>query len=178
MNYRSHSDRQSQAPRRLFTTLIAICLPILAATFFSGNFFKVGTLQPGEVLDISGAHVAHAAPAVAPAAHAHTLTANAPAAIAEVNIQNYSFQSQSITVNAGDTVKWTNLDPDRHTTTSDTGLWDSGELGQNGTFQFTFTSAGTYGYYCARHSGMRGTITVVGGATTATPQVTTTGTVG
>src|SRR4051812_28473500 len=58
MNRHSYSGTQTRGPLRLLTTLIAISLSILAATFFLGNFSKVGTLQSGEVLEISGAHVA------------------------------------------------------------------------------------------------------------------------
>src|SRR4051812_18710164 len=176
MNYRSNSGTKSHGPRRLVTTLIAICLPVLAATFFSGSFFKVGTLQPGEVLDASAEHVAHAASS-GHTAHGASTVPGAPTLLTEVSIQNYAFHTQSITINVGDTVRWTNLDPDRHTSTSSDGLWDSGELAQNGTFAFTFTAPGTFNYYCARHSGMTGTITVVG-SSTSTPQTTATGTPG
>jgi plastocyanin len=35
-----------------------------------------------------------------------------------------------------------------------------GTLGASGTFSFTFTTAGTYQYFCTVHSSMNGTITV------------------
>src|SRR5690242_7384576 len=177
MNYRSSTGMDSRGLRRLVSTLIAICLPVFAATFFSGSFFKLGTLQPGEVVDASEAHVAHAASAGGHTAHSGPAVPGAPTLLTEVTIQNYAFHTQSITINVGDTVRWTNLDPDRHTSTSSAGLWDSGELAQNGTFAYTFTAPGTYTYYCARHPGMTGTITVTGGST-STPQTTATGTPG
>src|SRR4051794_4168179 len=244
MEYPSHTNRRQA--RRLLTTLVAICLPVLAATFFSGSFFRAGTLQPGEVLNAASAHAAHnPAQGAQVSGFGVTLTdagftpyaatvnagttviwsnntariqsvsitgaaafgsgdmlpgkqftyvfttpgtyryssadgrysgaitvADAPEAIVDVSIQGYQFQSANITINAGDTVRWTNLDPDRHTVTADNGAFDSGELNQNGVFQFTFNTPGTYGYYCARHPGMRGTITVNGASATNTPGAT------
>jgi plastocyanin len=43
---------------------------------------------------------------------------------------------------------------------SDTGVWDSGRVGQNGTFRFTFANKGSYPYHCSIHPGMTGTIVV------------------
>jgi plastocyanin len=79
----------------------------------------------------------------------------------------------------GSTVKWTNNGPSSHTTTSDTGVWDSMALNAptsgggygggggsaGGTFEFTFTQTGTYGYHCTLHPpsaypGFTGTVTV------------------
>ena len=73
-----------------------------------------------------------------------------------------------LTIEAGDTVRWTQKDTASHTTTSGPngvadGLWDSGNmtLAANTTFTFTFTEAGNHPYFCRPHkSFMRGTITV------------------
>ncbi len=85
--------------------------------------------------------------------------------IVEVNMVNITFDPQTITVPVGTTVRWTNSDPIEHTTTSDTGLWDSGLMGTNDTFEFTFDQAGTYPYHCTPHGaaggfGMAGTVVV------------------
>ena len=81
--------------------------------------------------------------------------------VVQVDIQNFAFSSQTIAVCAGATVRWTNLDSVPHTTTSDTGIWDSGLLNQNQSFSFTFGSPGTYAYHCTPHPSMHGTIRVV-----------------
>lgn len=84
----------------------------------------------------------------------------------EVWLQNISFNPASITVNAGTTIKWTNKDNVTHTVTSGTpsapdGIFDSGNLGNGGTFSFTFNTKGTFQYYCKPHqSSMRGTVVV------------------
>ena len=94
-----------------------------------------------------------------------------------VTIQDFSFSPSSMTIKVGSTVTWTNAGPSGHTTTSDTGVWDSGTLGApnggggygggtaGGTFQFTFHSTGTFSYHCkihppASYPGFTGTITV------------------
>jgi plastocyanin len=77
-----------------------------------------------------------------------------------IPIANYAFGDGTLTVPAGTTVTWVNNDEDGHTTTSDTGLWDSSELAPGATFAFTFTDPGTYPYSCLDHPGMTGAIVV------------------
>jgi|SRR5579875_3017509 hypothetical protein len=76
-------------------------------------------------------------------------------------IANSAFgTTQPIIVKAGTTVTWINKDNTQHTTTSDTGVWDSGILNPGQSFKFTFSSPGTYPYHCNVHP-MSGTIVVV-----------------
>jgi plastocyanin len=85
-------------------------------------------------------------------------------------IQNYSFNPQTLSVPVGTTVTWMNSAPIAHTTTSDTGLWDSGPLNPGAEFQHTFNTAGTFTYHCNIHPYMHGTIVV--GSSTAPPPAT------
>ena len=78
----------------------------------------------------------------------------------EVLITNFSFSPSSLTVSAGTTVTWKNQDAATHTVTSNTGVFDSGDMGTNTTFTWTFTTVGSYPYHCKFHSGMTGTIIV------------------
>ncbi len=81
-----------------------------------------------------------------------------------VTIQDFSFSPATLTIKAGTTVHWKNNGPSAHTTTSDAGTWDSGMLSgpgsggvyggnssSGGTFDFTFSQAGTYSYHCSLH---------------------------
>jgi plastocyanin len=77
-----------------------------------------------------------------------------------VTIQSMAFSPATITVTAGATVKWTNMDAIAHTVTSDTPLFDSGSLVTNGVYSYTFTTAGTYNYHCTFHSMMTGKVIV------------------
>jgi pyruvate/2-oxoglutarate dehydrogenase complex dihydrolipoamide acyltransferase (E2) component len=67
-----------------------------------------------------------------------------------------------LTINQGDTVVWTNTGTVAHTTTSDSGMWDSSTVASGGTFSFRFDTPGTFSYHCAIHPGMRGLIFVPG----------------
>ena len=78
----------------------------------------------------------------------------------EVWIQGMTFDPASITVTAGTTVTWTNKDAIAHRPTSNTGLFDSGNMSPNGTFSFNFPTAGTYNYFCAIHPSMTGKVIV------------------
>lgn len=100
---------------------------------------------------------------VAPSIGAGAVDA-APAAASSAQILKDSYAPPAITVSAGDTVTWTDVDTtpgNGHTVTSSgRGPLRSPSLGQGGTFSYTFASAGTYPYYCAIHPDMTGTVTV------------------
>jgi LPXTG-motif cell wall-anchored protein len=70
------------------------------------------------------------------------------------------FSPSSVTVNAGDTVTWTNQGTVAHTATGSG--FDSGSLDPGKSFSHKFTSAGTFSYVCTFHQaqGMTGTVTV------------------
>ena len=81
-----------------------------------------------------------------------------------VVIVNNTYSPTTIQVRKGMSVKWVycegaNSDP--HTSTSDTGLWDSGLLRSGGTFSRTFATAGSFAYHCIPHPEMQATVTVV-----------------
>jgi plastocyanin len=88
----------------------------------------------------------------------------APAASTSVQVLKDSYSPAAITVKAGDTVTWTNVDTtpgNGHTVTSSgRGPLKSPSFGQGGSFSYTFSTAGSYGYYCAIHPDMTGAVTV------------------
>jgi len=81
------------------------------------------------------------------------------AATANVSIVNFAFSPSSVNINVSDSVKWT-WAGSPHSTTSDTGLWESGVQGTGATFTHTFISAGSFPFHCSVHPFMTGTITV------------------
>jgi len=82
------------------------------------------------------------------------------ASTAEVKIDNFSFGPATITVTVGTTVTWINRDDIPHTVVSDDKLFKSKALDTDDQFSFTFTKAGTYGYFCSLHPKMTGKVIV------------------
>ncbi|MBS3148281.1 cupredoxin family copper-binding protein [Candidatus Woesearchaeota archaeon] len=78
--------------------------------------------------------------------------------VVDVTIEGFAFNPTELTVNAGDTVRWTNKDSVTHTATGQG--FDTGPLnpGQNG--EVTFDKPGTYTYKCTPHPSMKGKIIV------------------
>jgi plastocyanin len=95
---------------------------------------------------------------------AATSTSTAPAAKpvvrAEVKIASFKFLPQTVTVKAGGTVKFTNLDVAPHTATADGGAFDTDRLVNQKSATETFEKPGTYTYYCVYHRFMVGTVVV------------------
>ncbi len=86
-----------------------------------------------------------------------------------LKIDNFAFMPKSATVKAGTAVTWTNQDDETHTVTSTDKEFKSKPLSAGDNFTFTFTTPGTYKYFCSLHPFMTGTIVVeaatgVGGA--------------
>lgn len=76
------------------------------------------------------------------------------------NLGSSAYMPNPVTVNVGSSVTWTNTDTVAHTSTSNTGVFNSGSLAPGGTFSFTFQSAGTYPYHCSFHPGMVASVVV------------------
>ena len=94
------------------------------------------------------------------AAAATLPAASARAAETEVKIDNFAFAPQRIVVQAGTTVTWINADDAPHTVASSTKVFKSGALDTEDKFSFTFTTPGTYEYFCSLHPHMTGTVVV------------------
>lgn len=78
-----------------------------------------------------------------------------------VAVQNFAFQPANLHVKVGTTVTWTNNDTAPHTVTfRDNSLKSSGILRQGDTYRYTFTTAGTFAYYCDLHRYMTAQVTV------------------
>ncbi len=90
----------------------------------------------------------------------------AGAATTDVAIRNFAFSPAQVSINTGDTVKWTQDDGVEHTTTSTAAppLWDSGGMAQNTSFTFAFPTAGTFDYICSFHPFMQGSVRVAAAA--------------
>jgi len=86
--------------------------------------------------------------------------AEQPADHNTVVLKNFHFGPASLSISAGETVTWTNMDEEPHTVVSDAGLFRSGALDEHESFSFKFDKPGTYGFICSIHPQMRGVIVV------------------
>jgi plastocyanin len=113
-----------------------------------------------------------------------TAVAEAPQAVeaqagAAVAIQDFAYLPTPLSISAGTAVTWTQRDTAPHTVTSgapgaaDAGaIFDSPRLSQGETFSFTFSTTGSYPYFCRVHPRMLGVVEVTGAAA-GTPPATT-----
>jgi plastocyanin len=81
--------------------------------------------------------------------------------------EGYLYEPDTIQVNAGDTVTWTNTDDALHTVTSGSGTdenmgaeFDSGMMSTGKIFEHTFGAAGEFLYFCIIHPDMIGKVLV------------------
>ncbi|NGO15496.1 cupredoxin family copper-binding protein [Streptomyces sp. HC44] len=124
---------------------------------------SLGLLQAASGSSSTGS-TADSAAAQAPAAAAEAQPAAAAAPDHQVDIMGNKFgDGKQLVVKVGETVQWTNHDEAPHTVTTTKGpkKFDSGTLEKGDSWSYTFTTAGTYEYYCAVHPDMVASVKVV-----------------
>lgn len=86
---------------------------------------------------------------------------NAPAPNT-VEIENFNFGPAVLIVSVGTAVSWINRDNEPHTVVSadNPRLFRSAALDTGDRFTFTFSTPGTYKYFCSIHPHMTGTVVV------------------
>ena len=77
-----------------------------------------------------------------------------------VAIAGFAFDPETVTVDAGTKLTWTNDDEAPHTATADNGSFDTGTLKLDDTGAVALDQPGTYTYYCRFHPFMKGTVEV------------------
>lgn len=84
--------------------------------------------------------------------------------VVDIELVGMTFDPATVTIEVGTTVQWINVSGGPHTVTPDGhAAWTAASLTTPGqTFSHTFTTAGTFAYYCDPHRsvGMTGVITV------------------
>ena len=80
---------------------------------------------------------------------------------AQVRISSVKFVGDSVTIAAGQAVRWTNADPIEHTVTFDGGV-EAGSpvIPPSGSYVHRFDKPGTYTYHCTPHPFMKGVVIV------------------
>ena len=92
-------------------------------------------------------------------------TSSAAAGTVVIFIRNFTFIPEQVSIKRGTKVTWVNCEDtgsESHTSTSDTGLWDSPRLAPTDVYSRTFNDAtGTvFSYHCVPHPFMKGTVNV------------------
>jgi plastocyanin len=129
------------------TGLKRAILAVLAVVTVGAAAFAIGRSAA-----TSGSSVAANGPA--------TSAASASASATSVEIKDFAFGPQTVTVKAGTAVKWTNQDGTDHSIQSATGAFGSQDIGQGQTFTASFSTPGTFAYICGIHHSMTGTVVV------------------
>ncbi len=92
---------------------------------------------------------------------AGVLFARAEGTPAGVTIDNFFFTPATLTVKAGTTVTWTNKDDIPHGIGATNNAFPKSKaLDTDDSYSFTFTTPGTYQYFCYLHPKMVGSIVV------------------
>jgi plastocyanin len=90
---------------------------------------------------------------------------------ATVLIDNFTFAPATLTVKAGTTVTWINKDDIPHAIASASSAFaKSKALDTDDSYSFTFTTPGTYKYFCYLHPHMVGSIVVEAAAGSSAAQ--------
>jgi plastocyanin len=80
---------------------------------------------------------------------------------AEVEIEDFAYAPDPVTIEEGGKVTWKNRDAAPHTATADDGSFDTGTIEEGKLKSETFKEPGTYAYVCSIHPQMHGTVEVV-----------------
>jgi plastocyanin len=78
----------------------------------------------------------------------------------EIEVRDFPYQTDALTVPLGTKVIWVNDDTTDHTVTSDDGIFHSGSLAPGEQFSYLFDSPGKYPYHCSLHPSEEGMIHV------------------
>jgi plastocyanin len=129
----SHAARPAPGLRRVPTWVLVLAVPVVAviAVFIT------------DVLSGNGG-----------------ATAQSAATPNTVNIKNFSFSPNPITVKAGVPIIVVNDDNVTHTFTANGGAFGTGDVGSGHRDRVTVGRAGTYAYHCEIHPFMTGTVRV------------------
>jgi plastocyanin len=80
---------------------------------------------------------------------------------AKVEIVDFAYGPETVTVAAGGKVTWRNEDSADHTVTLDDGSFESGDIAEGKLKSESFKSPGSFAYHCEIHPEMTGTVEVV-----------------
>jgi plastocyanin len=92
--------------------------------------------------------------------HAVPTSAVVKSGHAAVQITNFAFSPNRITVKVGTHITWTNHDKTAHTATANNTSFDTGTIAPRASRTVDFKRPGVYKYHCVFHAFMTGTVVV------------------
>jgi plastocyanin len=132
--------RSGVAGRSLIAVIVAAVVTVGAAAFALGR---------GMASDSSNSSATTAASSGQPERSA-----------TPVEIIDFAFSPETVTVKVGSAITWTNGDGFAHSVKSADGSFVSQDLQQGQSYASTFTTPGSYAYVCGIHNSMTGTVVV------------------
>jgi plastocyanin len=112
----------------------------------------------GVVFDSAGTDTITAA-ANGYASSSATITANGALVLIQPGANLASFVPPLVTIKAGQSVTWRNMDVITHTATADSNAWNT-PIAAGTTATINFTTTGNFTYHCTIHPSMMGTVVV------------------
>ena len=94
------------------------------------------------------------------AAATNAVAADPTPASHQVVIEGVQYAPLQIAAKVGDVIVWINHDPFPHTVTAAGKQFDSHDIAAGGSWKYTATKAGVFGYACTYHPTMKGTLRV------------------
>jgi plastocyanin len=131
-----------------------------ASATIQGSSFGVGVVTYGFEFTVP-IHFSRFAPWFAKKERAVPVNVPFMNTAAQIDMREYRFATDSVVINVGQSVGWTNHDEVAHTVTFETsGPQSSGSIAARGTHVVTFTRPGIYRYHCEPHPMMKGVVVV------------------
>jgi plastocyanin len=87
--------------------------------------------------------------------------ADAVGKVNTITINQFKYQPDTLTVNAGDIIEWKNDDIVPHSATAvEKKAFDSGRIVKGASWRFTANKKGTFDYFCTLHPNMKAKLIV------------------
>lgn len=150
------------ASRPFLLASFLVALTLAGCSDDGGGEGDDGSATPSPSVSVSASASATTTPAPSSSTSSSSTTAPRAAKTFDIDIRGNDFVDGTLTVQKGDTVRWTQRDVAQHTVTADGGAFDSGTLLlASPPFAFKFDAVGSFPYHCEIHPGMTAAITVV-----------------
>ncbi|HJQ67234.1 MAG TPA: hypothetical protein VJ816_12690 [Gemmatimonadales bacterium] len=161
-NFMSITTVDSLGTPRVVNALVTVSLGSDNPTHTTFDSTPVSVV-PGDLTAYSGVRFDTAGTyrviAAAPGYKSDTVTVSVGGAF--VIISGSLFFPDTVTIKVNNYITWYNGDPFNHTSTSDTGIWNSGNIAPGNLYQRFFNTVGTFPYHCTIHGvSMAGTVIV------------------